>query len=137
MACFALTAPLPAPCTPVLPQVYGVVLPHDSDPRLAAPRSRSEPAAAGAGGSSAAAPAAGEAALAAAPPQLSLPSPAEAPQSPARQAGGNPPPTGAALLLQREATLPPVASTMPQALPGPVANPPAIVMEFVAGRSLG
>lgn len=24
-------------------QVYGVVLPHDSDPRLAAPRSRSEP----------------------------------------------------------------------------------------------
>jgi hypothetical protein len=42
-----------------------------------------------------------------------------------------------ALLLQREATLPAVVVTMPQELPGPVANPPAIVMEYVSGKSLG
>ncbi|KAL4431492.1 hypothetical protein ABPG75_006748 [Micractinium tetrahymenae] len=120
-------------------EVYGVVLPHDSDPRLAAPRSRSEPNAAGAAGGGAApeAPAAGEAALAAAPPRPALPAPGEAHAAQPQAKTGSPPPTGAAMLMQREATLPPVASTLPQLLPGPVANPPAIVMEFVAGRSLG
>lgn len=135
-ATFTATCPQPPhPLTthPPTPQVYGVVLPHDSDPRLAAPRSRSEPNAPGAGGSGSAPPAAGEAALAAAPPPPALPAPAESP----RQGGGSPPPAGAAMLMQREATLPPVASTLPQLLPGPVANPPTIVMEFVAGRSLG
>ncbi len=47
------------------PQVYGVVLPHDNDPRLAAPRSRSELAVAAAGaaaGATTAAAAAGKAA---------------------------------------------------------------------------
>jgi hypothetical protein len=38
----------------------------------------------------------------------------------------------------RQATLPPLAeAVLPQELPAAVANPPAIVMEYVSGKSLG
>ena len=127
---------------PAAPQVYGVVLPHDSDPRLAAPRSRSEPQPrlatsegqlASAGGSQEQ--------------QLLLQAAGQARAGDEQAAAAGSDAGGSdstavsslrtALLLQREATLPAVVVTLPQELPGPVANPPAIVMEYVSGKSLG
>ncbi|PSC74633.1 serine threonine-kinase [Micractinium conductrix] len=152
---------------PSLCEVYGVVLPHDTDPRLAAPRSRSEPTAPATLPASVSAPAPAQQAQQALHTPLGLPgplpvglvAPPAGPPTPgslpasampqfagmlpaASQAeggprAGSPPASGAAgLMLQRESTLPVVAGTLPQALPGPVANPPATVMEFVGGKSL-
>lgn len=147
--------------------MYGVILPHDNDPRLAAPRSRSEPphtassaaaafpiavpgdtallsppdaAAASAGGSAATEPPPSPAAYRSVAlfggrgvfePRLSGPDPSAA----AAATGEEAPPVGSP---PRQATLPPLAeAVLPQELPAAVANPPAIVMEYVSGKSLG
>ncbi|KAI3424290.1 hypothetical protein D9Q98_009845 [Chlorella vulgaris] len=158
---------------PNLVMVYGVVLPHDSDPRLAAPRSRSEPvtaaavvaeaaavqeelaleqelAAAGLPPPSATAAAQPSTSPAAAAPLLGLPQAAAAAERHAGQlqarcspctvgsasSSSQPPPPESSVF--RQATLPAVVeAVLPQELPAAVANPPAIVMEFVSGRSLG
>ena len=147
-------------CCPRPPQVYGVVLPHDSDPRLAAPRSRSEPQPhphpqhaqhgvqhkqwqEGQPDPSAAREPRPQQLQAAAPMLQQDHEPLSAAGGGSGDGGGGlvPSPESssprAALLLRREVTLPAVAGTLPQELPGPVANPPAIVMEYVGGKSLG
>eukprot|EP00887_Chlorella_sp_A99_P008292 scaffold12.g8292.t1 len=96
---------------PNLVEVYGVVLPHDSDPRLALGHSRSDPAC--------------------------LQHQDKQQQAQGLLAGPATPAAGGAPLRRLPTATPDVGGVPPQPLPGPVARPPALVMEYVSGRSLG
>ena len=115
-------------CLPAaLLQVYGVVLPLDSDPRLSPPYGgggHSElPAVAGAGRLRAAA--------------ASSPVVPAAPFAFPAVAAGLPPTSSTAAAIPTAGTAAAPYTQLPQELPALIQNPPAIVMEYVAGRSLG